>query len=154
MSALHEWRAEILARSRSAHPIIWYLTKKDACRALAAFGEHTGHDLLYHMAIFPGTPADVICRDDKAFADFMQGVIDYSDQWTTSKFIALAGGMSNSTNPLAFNTKSYKFYCSAYIKVFKKNRVRADASIYNKMLLAGLLDPNHIIGMYHSYCLL
>lgn len=132
-----------MAQPGRARPIIWYLTQKDACTALSAFGEHTAHDLLYYTAIFPGTPADVICRDDEVFANFMQGIIDYSNQWTTPKFLSLTGGISNSANPLAFNAKSYS---SAYIKVFKKDRVRTDASIYNKMLLAGLLDPNHIIG--------
>jgi hypothetical protein len=111
------------------------------------FGRHLANDFLHCVGIFPGTPAIVICKDDKLFDRFRSGIPAFMDQWKSKEFLARTANDVNSRNPLAYNTTSNVNYISSYVHVYRKSLCsKVPASLYNMLAVNGYLDPEHTIG--------
>ncbi|KAL6306362.1 hypothetical protein BKA93DRAFT_729522 [Sparassis latifolia] len=111
------------------------------------FGRHTANDVLFWLKIFPTTPASHIFADKDHFQAFASGLAAYVDQFCTRTFFRNVAGEVNSTNPLTYNYKSGRNYISMYVKIFRKHWCKVPRQLYNEMLVQGLFDPQHVIGM-------
>lgn len=114
--------------------------------AFAGYGRHCINDFLYQLAIYPGTPAYVICRDETLYKEFKEHLNTYMLQYSSDSFLNDAASASNSDNPFSFNERSHRTYTSRYIDVFRRTTKRVPKNIYNRHLREGLFDPSHTIG--------
>lgn len=149
MAQLDKWRSGILEK-RTKTAIAKHMSGNNI-PAFISFGKHTLDDFLHGQELFPGTPAFDICHSKKKYEIFKQGCIDYMATWVSPKFLAGCSGISNSSNPFAYNHKSEKYYLGTYLKVFRRKQVWVPREQYNRMLLAGLLDPQHIVGAWWCF---
>lgn len=117
--------------------------------AFAGYGRHCINDFLYELAIYPGTPAYVICGDEKRYQEFKtclhKYMVKYCDE---NKFLKEAATISKHEkfNPFAFNERSNRVYTSGYIHVFRRTTKRVPVDLYNRYVRDGLFDPKHTIG--------
>jgi len=117
--------------------------------AFAGFGRHTANDLLYLAAMFPGTPAHIICQDSERYEKFKDLIYTYQSQFSDPEH-RLVSTTPNTDNPFAFNENSNRLYMERYIKVFRRTTTFVPNALYHQYQIQGLLDPNHIIGMFWS----
>lgn len=117
--------------------------------AFAGYGRHCINDFLYQLAIYPGTPAYVICRNDTLYKEFKQHLHTYMLKYSSKAFLNDAASIPNSDNPFLFNDRSNRIYISKYIDVFRRTTKRVPKEIYNRHLREGLFDPSHTIGKSH-----
>lgn len=119
--------------------------------AFGGFGRHLANDFCYTIALYPGTPVHALCNSDVLYLAFKAAIPLYMQQWRDKEFLRKCAGQSNSDNPFAFNVTSNKNYLSSYIHVFRKERVRVPADLYNLYQSQGLLDASHTIGVSNFY---
>lgn len=117
--------------------------------AFAGFGRHTANDFLYLAATFPGTPAHIICQDSERYEKFKDLIYTYQSQFSDPAFYRLVSTSPNTNNPFAFNENSNRLYMERYIKVFQRTTAFVPNALYNQYQTQGLLDPDHIIGMWY-----
>lgn len=141
---LDEWRSKVLQHKKKT--AIANCMKGNQTEVFISFGKHTVEDFIHEQELFPGTPAYHICRSKKEYSKFKQGCEDYMRTWVSPKFLNGCSGIPNSPNPFAYNYKSAENYLGGYMKVFRHRSTWVDRGKYNRMLLAGLLDPEHVIG--------
>lgn len=114
--------------------------------AFAGYGRHCINDFLFQLAIFPGTPSYIICRDEKRYQQFKTHLHEYMAQYSTEKFLNDAASIPHTGNPFTFNERSHRTYTSKYIDVFRRPSKRVPREIYNQHVRQGLLDTTHTIG--------
>lgn len=116
--------------------------------AFSGLGRHLINDVLFNMAIHPGTPAISICKDDSTFAEFLSGIPEYLDRFMQSKYfrVMVSSCLPGRPNPFEFCEDANRHYMQQYIEVFRRCSVQVDKGLYVKYLQKGLLDPRHTIG--------
>ena len=121
-------------------------------RAFSEFGCHLTNDFLFNVAIHPRTPAIYICKDDKAFADLLEGIPKYLGCFTQPEYYMpiLAGHSPSWENPLEFHEDSNCHYMQSYIDIFQHCRIQVPKELYMKYVKKGLLDHRHTIGEFFS----
>ncbi|KAG6815735.1 hypothetical protein H0H93_009111 [Arthromyces matolae] len=145
-SAMEAWRARVISRQALYASAIVDVMEMNTTLVFEGFGRHLANDFLHLLAIFPGTPAYVICDDDSQYRRFKNAIPPYMAQWRSPEYLKSCGGSTNSLNPFAFNTTSNRNYTSQHIHVFRRCEVLVDANLFNRYQRLGLLDPNHTIG--------
>lgn len=98
---------------------------KDICRnshrAFSGLGRHCANDLLYHLALHPGTPSYIICLDIKLYVRFKNAIYIFLARFISpNAFLLRSATRPNTTNPFDFNKKSNDDYMSSYIDVFRR----------------------------------
>jgi hypothetical protein len=125
---------------------------KDMCDnsnvAFSGFGRHTANDILYELALFPGTPCHVICRDGEVYEAFKAYLHHYMMKFEAKAFLAKLSSVTNSDNPFSFNETSNRNFLASAVKVFRRVKVSVPTELYNTYQLLGLLDPDHTIGQF------
>lgn len=137
------WKSDVLGGKGYKTAIVDVLS--DNKMAFNGLGRHLANDLLHELAIFPGTPALVICENETEYQAFRAGIYPFLAQFVTGKFLKKTSTEVNSSNYLDFNISSNRYYLASSLKVFRREKVRIPAEKYNKLKLAGLLDDNHTI---------
>ncbi|KAI0354351.1 hypothetical protein OH77DRAFT_492536 [Trametes cingulata] len=110
------------------------------------YGQHTSHDLLHRLALWPGMPPDRLCRDEQLYQEFKEALSSYASQYASPEYYTSCLGVTNRNAALAYNYKSDDNYIAHYVDVFRKALVRMDTALYNKYAMRGLFNPEHIIG--------
>lgn len=100
---------------------------KDICRnshrAFGGFGRHCANDVLYRLAIHPGTPCHIICNSISAYQKFKKGIYEFIAEFSSPKFLRRVATRTNTENPFTFNERSNREYLSAHIDVFRRVKV-------------------------------
>jgi hypothetical protein len=114
--------------------------------AFSGFGRQTANDLLHLAAIFPGTPAHIICQDSECYEKFKNLIYTYQLQFAEPEFHRYVSTSPNTDNPFAFNENSNRIYMERYIEVFRRTTAFVPKVLYDQYQTQGLLDPDHVIG--------
>lgn len=114
--------------------------------AFAGYGRHCINDFLYQLAIFPGTPCHIICRDELQYQQFKTHLHRYMARYSSDAFLDDTASIPNIGNPFTFNERSHRIYTSKYIDVFRRRSKQVPRDIYDQHVRQGLLDPKHTIG--------
>ena len=112
-------------------------------KAFAGFGRHTANDLLYLSAIFPGTPAYIICQNSECYEKFKDLIYTYQSQFSDPEYHHLVSTSPNTDNPFAFNENSNRLYIERYIMVFWHTTAFVPNTLYDQYRIKDYLDPNH-----------
>ncbi|CDO75084.1 hypothetical protein BN946_scf185010.g9 [Trametes cinnabarina] len=115
------------------------------------YGQHTTHDLLHSLAIWPSMPPAELCADDNLYSNFKQALSDYANQYISPTYRKRCLGTPNQNSPLVYNYKSDDNYLRQYLKVYRKSTVRMTAEEYNLFARSGLFNGSHIIGTPYQY---
>ena len=110
------------------------------------YGQHTAHDLLHSLALWPAYPPALLCADDTLYEQFKTALNAYAAQYTSATFRSRCVSTPNQTSPLYYNYASDDNYLNMYLRVFRKCAVRMEREEYNRFARLGLFDPSHIIG--------
>jgi hypothetical protein len=113
-------------------------------------GKHLAADFLFEVAIHPDTPSFCLCNDAVLYGRLRTHLPIFMQTWVSKAFLTRCGGRTNSRNPFAFNTTSNDNFLASYVKVYRRDRVRVPAELYNTYLEAGAFDAEHILGMLCS----
>ncbi|KAF8959399.1 hypothetical protein BDZ97DRAFT_1922926 [Flammula alnicola] len=116
--------------------------------AFSGFGRHTANDFLYHLAIFPGTPAYVVCTDDELYEEFKVSLYSYQAKFSEPYYLRVASRQSTAT-PFEFNENMNMDYISRWVNIFRRTTVLVPKDLYMRYMSQGLFDPEHTIG--HPY---
>jgi hypothetical protein len=143
---LDKWRMKVLQYGADADRAVIDTMCDALALCFSGFGRHTANDFLYSQALFPGTPARVICEDAGLYERFKRGIGEYMAIAISEDFRKRVCGTPNSTNPFAYNYIAAANYYSSYLWVFRKKWVQVPRDLYNRYVCDGLLDPEHIIG--------
>lgn len=143
------WRSEVLSGKGRKQAIVNVISLNKM--AFNGLGRHLANDLLHELAIFPGTPAFVVCEDEGEYQAFRQEIYPYLAQFVTEEFLKKTSTEVNSANYLDFNITSNRYYLGSFLKVFRREMVRVPAEVYNKYKLKGLLDENHTICTWSNF---
>lgn len=153
MKGLDVWRSRVrndpALGSKSIIQLMASTSEGD--RFFSPFGRHLLNDSLHFLGWFPGMPGHIICNSDDLFNQFKTGLVLYLNQYETTSFIRKCCTRSNSENFLEFQSSADEYYSTAHMKVFRKAVVSVPVELYNRMTRAGLLDPNHRIGILLSF---
>ncbi|PIL36895.1 hypothetical protein GSI_00585 [Ganoderma sinense ZZ0214-1] len=113
------------------------------------YGQHTASDILYDLRIWPGMPAEHVCKDNKLFQSLKIRLHTYAAQFVSDRYRELCLSVPNGP-AFAFNYKSDTNYINQYLSVYRKCFVRIRREQYNAMAREGLFNSEHMIGArYH-----
>ncbi|KAI0349946.1 hypothetical protein OH77DRAFT_1489972 [Trametes cingulata] len=115
------------------------------------FGQHTAHDLLHSLALWPGMSPYELCRDDELYAEFKLALSSYASQFVTKEYRTKCLSSPNRDAAFYYNYKSEKNYINSYCKVYRKVTVRMPADLYNKFAKRGLFNAAHMIGKPYNW---
>ncbi|KAJ2981406.1 hypothetical protein NUW54_g10877 [Trametes sanguinea] len=115
------------------------------------YGQHTSHDLLHTLGLWPGMPASELCADEEMFIRFKSSLHTYAAQYTSTTYRRRCLSLPNRLSPLEYNYKSDDNYHKLYLKVFRKSVVRMTREEYNGFAKAGLFDSSHVIGEPYQF---
>ncbi|KAL7278898.1 hypothetical protein ACG7TL_006729 [Trametes sanguinea] len=154
-AALDAWRASVLdvpaeastglgPAAKTSTTILDVLCSRQD--VFNGYGQHTSHELLHVLGLWPGMPASELCADDEMFDHFKSSLHTYAAQYTSDKYRRLCLSHTNGQSPLEYNYKSDDNYQKLYLRVFRKSLVRMGREQYNTFVKAGLFDSSHVIG--------
>ncbi|KAJ7662790.1 hypothetical protein DFH06DRAFT_1042758 [Mycena polygramma] len=143
LAFLELWRQGVIA-NEDATPIIDVLTTADGPGG--GIGKQLANDVLFEVAIHPDMPSFELCTDEEQYGRFKAHLPVFMSTWVSPKFLELCGGTPNSSNPLAFNSKSDQNFLRGYVRTYRRKEVRVHADLYNLYASLGYLDPTHAIG--------
>ncbi|KAH9849989.1 hypothetical protein C2E23DRAFT_735966 [Lenzites betulinus] len=163
---LDAWRASVLkqgqldltrsARSaRSAHaPLASLLhTMLGNQELFNGYGQHTAHDLLHSLGLWPTTPPLIVCSDEDLYLRFKEALHSYAQQFSSDTYRKRCLSQPNHSSSIVFNYMSDDNYHNQYLKVFRKSSVRLTQEEYNMFARQGLFNPSHTIGMEPYNCM-
>jgi len=111
-------------------------------------GRHLIMDFFHWAAIFPGTPSYIICATDPEIYAHIRNVLPiFMARFASDDYYRIAGSVTNSKNPFAFNTKVNDLYISQYIDVFRRIKVEVGRELFHRFLKKGYLDKHHTMGI-------
>ncbi|KAJ2998088.1 hypothetical protein NUW54_g7064 [Trametes sanguinea] len=110
------------------------------------YGQHTSHELLHVLGLWPGMPALELCADEEMFNRFKMCLHTYAAQYTSNTYRRRCLSLPNRQSPLEYNYKSDDNYHKLYLRVFRKSLVRMTREEYNRFARLGLFNSDHVIG--------
>ncbi|KAI0325881.1 hypothetical protein GY45DRAFT_1259994, partial [Cubamyces sp. BRFM 1775] len=155
--ALDKWRLSVLAGTGPQGGTQQQPSLLDViCASQEVFngyGQHTAHDLLHSLALWPTYPPSLLCANDALYEQFKTELHRYAMQYVSSVYRLRCLSTPNQLSPLYYNYTSDDNYLNHYLRVFRKCVVRMDREEYNRFIRLGLLDPSHTIGECRSLLL-
>ncbi|CDO77527.1 hypothetical protein BN946_scf184912.g26 [Trametes cinnabarina] len=115
------------------------------------YGQHTAHDLLHKLGIWPGMTPYSLCTDDTKYDHFKRALHEYAQQYQSPPYRARCLGVPNHPSALTYNYKSDDNYHMHYLLVYRKSTVRMSREDYNSFAKQGLFNPSHVIGEPYSF---
>ncbi|KAJ2991476.1 hypothetical protein NUW54_g8181 [Trametes sanguinea] len=146
-AGLETWRASILNPPddvKTSPPLLDALCSNQA--VFNGYGQHTSHDLLYILGLWPGMPSAELCADEALFKSFKLCLHTYAQEYVSDVYRKRCLSLPNRKSPLEYNYKSDDNYHKYYLRVFRKSIVRMPREEYNRYASAGLFNPSHVIG--------
>ena len=145
MAGLLSWREDMKRARNLSLSLVREMCSNQ--RVFNGFGKHTTIDLLYALAVWPGTPPCVICENDDTFEHFASGLVYYSRMWLSRDYWNDCLAPQNLSSAVAHDRWSNKKYLSKYLWVFRKSEIsQMPSALYNQYVRLGLLNPEHTIG--------
>ncbi|KAI0665794.1 hypothetical protein C8Q78DRAFT_1083646 [Trametes maxima] len=153
--ALDQWRTSILAAEakkrapkgkKALFPPSLLTVICNKQEVFNGYGQHTTHDLLHSLGLWPTMPPAVLCADDKMYEEFKNALSMYARQYITDTYRERCLSTPDPNSPLAYNYKSDDNYLQQFLNVFRKCQIRMPKDEYNKFTKLGLFNPSHIIG--------
>ncbi|KAJ7653068.1 hypothetical protein DFH06DRAFT_525272 [Mycena polygramma] len=143
LAFLESWRQGVIANGTTT-PIIDVLTTADGPGG--GIGKQLANDFLFEVAIHPDMPSFELCADEEQYERLKVHLPVFMSTWVSPKFLERCGGTPNSSNPLAFNSKSDRNFLGGFVRTYRRKEVRVYTDLYNLYSSLGHLDPTHVIG--------
>ncbi|KAL7281918.1 hypothetical protein ACG7TL_003385 [Trametes sanguinea] len=150
---LDDWRQQVLTQAASLDLAQEPSLLDIMCSSQDVFngyGQHTAHDVLHMLRLFPTTSPTYVCSDEAVFDRFKAGLSSYGQQYTSATYRERCLCLPNSSSPLAFNYTSNDNYLNQYVKVYRKSTVRMPRDEYNLFASEGLFNREHVIAPNNS----
>lgn len=96
---------------------------RNSHHAFSGLGRHCANDLLFTLALHPGTPCHIICTNDVLYQNLKEGIFNFLSMFDTPTFHKRTATIPNTLNPFTFNDLSNESYISSYIYVFRRVKV-------------------------------
>ncbi|OSC97968.1 hypothetical protein PYCCODRAFT_1376170 [Trametes coccinea BRFM310] len=110
------------------------------------YGQHTAHDVLHTLRLFPTTSPTYVCSNDTVFKRFKDGLSVYAKQFVSDTYRERCLCKPNRLSPLSFNYTSNDNYLHQYLKVYRKSTTWMSRDEYNAFACEGLFNREHVIG--------
>ncbi|OSC99552.1 hypothetical protein PYCCODRAFT_1446678 [Trametes coccinea BRFM310] len=114
------------------------------------YGQHTAHDLLHRVRLFPTTPPFYVCSSDVLFDRLKSTLSSYAKQYISTTYRERCLCQPNQLTPLFFNYTSNDNYLNQYLLVFRKSTLRMPRDEYNQFAKEGLFNRAHTIGDHYD----
>ncbi|KAK7064869.1 hypothetical protein R3P38DRAFT_2491209 [Favolaschia claudopus] len=147
LAYLDSWRCKVL-RENTVAPILDVLLEPDGPGA--GIGQHLANNLLFEAALHPDMPSVCLCRDDALYSELRALIPRFMAKFVDPVYFQGCDSIPNTKNPFSFNSLADNNFCATYVRVYRKNKVRVSADLYNLYQSHGLLDPSHVVGEWHS----
>ncbi|OSD00095.1 hypothetical protein PYCCODRAFT_1394003 [Trametes coccinea BRFM310] len=150
-ACLDAWRADVLAAAQTFKSPALLDAICSTQEVFNGYGQHTAHELLHELGLWPGMPVAELCCDEDTYSAFKQELHLYAEQYTSSTYRERCLSLPNQDSPLVYNYKSDDNYHKHYLRVFRKASVRVPRALFNRLAKAGLFNPAHTIGEPYQY---